>query len=144
MAKNYNNDSSGGILQTRASSTKSSAVQEFEKLNKRPKYLVWSFIVIIGITLLSFAIPEKYYHKDPNLLLLNAELLVLFWRDIFLYFKRSCKMIKVIFILMVLIYSVNIGDLLVNIPHSGYLTLSLSIIVAALGIIYFIGWKNKD
>lgn len=144
MAKNYNNDKDGGILRNsmKAQTSPTGYFEKLTTLNNRPKWLVWSFLAIAAIMLLSFVIPEKYYHKNINLLLLNIELLIVFIRDIVLYFKKSCKIIKAIIVLLVSVYVINIIDLLFNIPHTDYLMLIISCIVVVLGGIYFIGYKK--
>lgn len=145
MAKNYNNDKDGGILRKSMQAQTDAPDGYFDKLtnlSKRPKYLVWSFIAIAAIMLISFLIPEKYYHRNINILLLNVELIILFVRNIVLYFKKSRKMIRAIMLLMVGIYVINVVDLLFNIPHTDYLTLAIILIVAALSVIYMVGYKK--
>lgn len=154
MAKNYDNDKDGGIIPPKPSGnenkidSRSLSSNESDKvyvplgLGKRQKWLATSFILIGIITLISFIIPEQYYHRNINILLLNVELLIIFARDIYMYFKRSCLTLKAIFVSMSAMYLVNIVDLLWNIPHDGYLTICFAIISVVLGAIYMFGSKN--
>lgn len=135
MAKNTNNDQDGGILRN--------VIDDMRNSNKRVNWFTWSIISIVAIMIMSFAIPDKYYHKNLNLLFLNIELLILFSRDIYIYFKRSCKPMRWIMSLMVSIYSINIVDLLFNIPHDEYISISLLFIVAILVIVYIVGLIRK-
>lgn len=170
MAKNPNNDEDGGILPGNGKNPnggnkpvnpgggnippdlKNTYRSDFslnqinneikKKRLKKSNILVYSFVAIACVLLISFLIPERYYHRNICILLLNVELLILFTRDIILYFKRSCKMIKAIMSLITFMYVLNCVDLLINIPHSDYVTISVISIVAALCVVYIIGKKE--
>lgn len=115
---------------------------EVVSLTKRQKVLGYSFIAIALIMLLSYIIPEKYYVREMNILILNIELLVLFARDIYLYFKKSCLLSKSIMVLMAGIYTLNCFDLFFNLKHYMYLELSAVLIVLGLGL-YSLFSKKK-
>lgn len=115
---------------------------EVVSLTKRQKVLGYSFIAIALIMLLSYIIPEKYYVKEMNIFLLNIELLILFSRDIYLYFKKSCLLSKSIMVLMTGIYTLNCFDLFLNLKHYMYLELSAVLIVLGLGL-YSLFSKKK-
>lgn len=170
MAKNPNNDEDGGIIPkpgNRPGDGKDPVLpgnpnnpegdkntyrldfslnqldeQIAKKRKKKSDILVYSFIAIAVVMLISFMIPEKYYHRNICILLLNLELLILFARDIILYFKKSCKMIKAIMSLMSFMYILNCIDLLFDIPHTDYVTISVISIVSVLCAIYIIGRKG--
>lgn len=137
MARNHNNDKDGGIIK------KNLPNEELNpNLTKRQKWLVSSILGIAIITLISFLIPDEYYNHNVNILFLNIELVIVFARDIYLYFKNSCKAIKAVLILMISTYLLNIIDLLYNIPHLDYMTILCMSIVAALSIIFLSGYKK--
>lgn len=127
---------------TRSSfSTESQMADKLSDLKKRPKWLVSSFLAIAAIMVLSFFIPEEYYTKNMNIFLLNVEIMILIVRDLYLYFKRSCKITRVIMLLMTLIYGINIIDWIIRIPYIDYLTLSISVVSVMLGGLFFISRK---
>lgn len=136
MARNYNNDKDGGILRRDLSP------ENVDKLTKKQKWVVYSLLTISLITLLSYLIPDEYYNHKVNILFLNIELIIIFARDIYLYFKKSCKTIKVVLLLMIFTYFLNIVDLLYNIPHIDYMTVLCMGIVSALSIIFLSGYKK--
>lgn len=136
MARNHNNDKEGGIIK------RSVELESNDSLTKRQRWLVSSLLGIAIITIISFLIPDEYYTHNVNILFLNVELLIIFARDIYLYFKNSCKAIRAVLILMVATYVLNIIDLLYNIPHLDYMTILCMSIVAALSIIFLSGYKK--
>lgn len=138
MAKNSDND--GKPLKPQKSvSTEGAFIDKLEDLKKRPKLLVASFIAIALIMLISFMMPDKEYTTGWNILFLNIELLILFGRDMWLYFAKSCKIIRITMILMTSIYVINIIDLWYDIPHTDYIMMSIGLISIVLGMIYFVG-----
>lgn len=144
MARNY--DRGGGPKKTSLElpnvETNEGISKKLDGLNKRPKWLVYSFIAVATIMIISFIIPNKYYSQDINILLLNIELIILFARDIFLYFKKSCNMIKTILVSLTGLYFINIIDMIITFPYISYLSLSIALIVIALGSIHLFG--NKE
>lgn len=144
MAKNYNREEHDGEEQAEMVSFNVGNVNKIEvtSLSKRKKVLGYSFMAIALIMLLSYVIPDKYYTRNTNILLLNIELLIIFAKDIYLYFKKSCILTKVILGLMTAIYTLNCLDLFFNFKHYVYMEMSAITIVIGLCLLSLFSNKN--
>lgn len=139
MAKNYNREEHD--MQQASASIPNFNKVEVTSLSERQRVLGYSFIAIALVMLLSYIMPDKFYTRQTNILLLNVELLIIFARDIYLYFKRSCILTKVIMGLMTGIYVLNVFDIFFNLTH--YVYLEISAICIVIGLCLLILFKKN-
>lgn len=117
---------------------------KLSNLQKQNKWMKISLTAIFAVMIFSFVLPEEYYTRNLNILLLNIQLLIIFGKDLILFYKKACKSLRIIMVAMSSVYLFNIIErLLPSNFYCSYLLITMLVILASFISMYANGIRGK-